>query len=62
MKQAVQIANCNIDRSANSNKRRYDSKIKNAVIEVGDKVLVRNLTPRGGTGKLRFGGNRKSMR
>ena len=53
MKQAVQIANKNINKCAASNKQRYDNNIKHVTIDVGDKVLVRNLTPRGGTGKLK---------
>ena len=34
-------------------KRNYDKKLRSTVLDPGDRVLVRNLTPRGGTGKLR---------
>ena len=53
LQQAYQVANQNIEKAASANKRRYDQKIKHVAVEVGDKVLVRNVTPRGGTGKLR---------
>ena len=53
LKEAYQIANQHQQTSAAANKNRYDKRVKGVAIEVGDKVLVRNLTPRGGTGKLR---------
>ena len=53
LKDAYQVASRNTQAAAVSNKQRYDKKVKEVLIEVGDKVLVRNLTPRGGTGKLR---------
>lgn len=34
------------------NKRNYEGKVRSSVLHPGDRVLVRNLTPRGGTGKL----------
>ena len=54
MRDAFQIANQHIERAGAANKRRYDVKFKSAVsLVVGDRVLVRNLSERGGTGKLR---------
>ena len=53
LRQAHQVANQNISKAAAANKRQYDRGISHVLIEVGDKVLLRNLTPRGGTGKMR---------
>ena len=47
------MATKNAEKSASYSKQRYDSKVKSSFLKTGDRVLVRNLTPRGGTGKLR---------
>lgn len=53
MQEAFEITRENAKRSAERGKRYYDKKIRSSVLEEGDRVLVRNMTPRGGTSKLR---------
>ena len=52
MKEAFKIANTQIRKSADYNKKHYDSKIKYVDIISGDRVLVKNVE-KGGTGKLK---------
>ena len=52
MKEAFQIANDKIKKSSNYNKKYYDSKIKYIDIDLGDRVLMKNVE-KGGTGKLK---------
>ena len=52
MKEALKIANTQIRKSADYNKKHYDSKIKYVEIISGDRVLVKNVE-KGGTGKLK---------
>ena len=55
MAEAYEIANRNIVKAADYNKQYYDKNRKAHEVEigVGDKVLVRNMREKGGTGKLR---------
>lgn len=53
MQEAYEITTANGKKCAEKLKRNYDSKVRSSVLHKGDWVLVRNLTPRGGTGKLR---------
>ncbi|KAI4876831.1 hypothetical protein NFI96_008459 [Prochilodus magdalenae] len=53
MEEAHAIAKENAHKAASRNKRNYDKKVKSSVLCPGDRVLVCNLTPRGGPGKLR---------
>ena len=53
MKSAFQLAYQHSGQAGASNKRRYDAKANTASIGVGDRVLVRNMSERGGAWKLR---------
>ena len=55
MKEAYEVANKKIVKAAEYNKLYYDRnrKVREVEIGVGDKVLVRNVREKGGTGKLR---------
>lgn len=53
MKQAYDIVTKRTVSSQSSAKTRYDRKPASSVLQVGDRVLVRNLSERGGPGKLR---------
>ena len=53
MEEAYLIARNNAKKNAAQGKKNYDQKIFGANLSVGDRVLVRNLSERGGTGKMR---------
>lgn len=50
--QAYQIAGKNADKGAARGKANYDKKVLGRDLQPGDRVLLRNLTHRGGTGKI----------
>ena len=53
LKEAHQIVAEHVDKIKSTSKMKYDQKAIAKPLDVGDKVLVRNLSERGGTGKLR---------
>ena len=53
MKEAHRIAQEHNSKFHQHNKYHYDKKIHFTNLDIGERVLVRNLTPRGGPGKLR---------
>ena len=53
MAEAYELANQKANLSASKAKRHYDRRVRSSALQPGDRVLVRNMTPRDGPGKLR---------
>ncbi|KAL0151336.1 hypothetical protein M9458_053330 [Cirrhinus mrigala] len=53
MQEACEIVREQANKCAERNKKNYDQKVRFTDLCCGSRVLVKNLTPRGGTGKLR---------
>ena len=53
MKQVYQLAAKRSHSSGEKAKSYYDQKVRHAMLQMGDRVLVWNLSERGGPGKLR---------
>ena len=53
MHQAYELAAKRSEKSQQQNKSSYDKTARSTVLQPGDRVLVRNVSERGGPGKLR---------
>ena len=53
MQEAYSLASKSAQKAAEKGKKQSNKRIRSTVLSPGDRVLVRNLTPRGGPGKLR---------
>ena len=53
MEEACQLARTRIKKASGYNKQKYDVKAKAVEMKPGDKVLMRNMRDKGGTGKLK---------
>jgi hypothetical protein len=53
MRTAYDLASTQGSKSAMIGKQQYDKRVRHTALQEGDRVLVRNLSKRGGTGKLR---------
>ena len=53
MQEAYQIAQQNAKKTAEWGKECYNKRVSGGVVQPGDRMLVRNVSERGGPGKLR---------
>ena len=53
MKEAYRLANLNSNEASRLAKKRYDQGLMSTTLQVGDRILVKNVTERGGPGKIR---------
>ena len=52
MGEAYAIANESAQKAAERSKKHYGTKVRRSVLQPGERILITNLTPRGGPGKL----------
>ena len=50
-----------MEKSLSMNKRNYNKKVFDQILDPNDRVLLRNVSERGGTGKLKSFGKRTFM-
>ncbi len=53
MQEAYALASKSSQIAASKGKQQNDKRVRSSVLKPGDRVLIRNLTPRGGPGKIR---------
>ena len=53
MQEAYQLVMKKSQDSALKQKKQYDKHVRTAFLLLGDRVLIKNMTPRGGPGKLK---------
>ena len=61
MEEAYSLAMKNISKSAADGKKQYDRKVRFSSLQPGDRVLVQNISERGGPGKIGLTGSNKYM-
>ena len=61
MKEVFSITSGNVEKSQSMNKRNYNKKVFDQILGPNDRVLLRNVSERGGTGKLKSFGKRTFM-
>ena len=61
MKEVFSITSGNVEKSQSMNKRNYNKKVFDQILDPNDRVLLRNVSEREGTGKLKSFGKRTFM-
>ena len=61
MKEVFSITSGNVEKSQSMKKRNYNKKVFDQILDPNDRVLLRNVSEREGTGKLKSFGKRTFM-